>query len=272
MENNTNLADIPRHTKIQNIKATEIKFDRANYQRILEARYKRIAKEWSWAIYNRPKLSQRTDGTYWAMDGQHTIMAAIEKFGEEVFLECEVFTGLSIEDEANFFFKLNTSSKKPTYNERLKARIASGDKEAIEYDKALKESGVKYHYSSSGSNQRIVCHSALMTAFRKYDHNLFVEALKLAAEIWGGEYENYRADSLSGLFKFLDAYKGEIDTSRFAKKMKAVPFVDIVKMAKSFSPSSNNIGQNSGRYYAMAYAEVYNKGLRAANKLSKIKL
>ena len=109
------------------MKAADIRVD-PNVQRELN-----VGRANAWAADFKPyalgvlAVSARPDGFY-VVDGQHRREAAkITGYPEE--LECNVYEGLDLADEAELFIRLNTNGK-PTGLDMFKIRLVRGDHNA----------------------------------------------------------------------------------------------------------------------------------------------
>ena len=107
-----------------------------SYQRALdEKRVKKIAQDFKPEISGVITVSRRKDGSMYVVDGNHRI-SAMKAIGRK-YTEAKIIDGLSQTEEAELFGLLNTSQKKPTFNEVLNASISSGNKEAVAYKELL---------------------------------------------------------------------------------------------------------------------------------------
>ena len=100
-------------------------------------------------------LSHR-DGAYFAVDGHHRVTALREAGHEKCSLECNVYEGLTSEQEGALFLSLNDSlpvAAMPKY----KVAIHAGDPEACDIDKIAKRNGVLI--DTTRMDNVIVCRS-----------------------------------------------------------------------------------------------------------------
>lgn len=89
------------------------------------------------------------------MDGQHRAIAARMRGVE--YLVCEIFTGLTISDEAKLFVDGNTTSKKLTPFDTYRANqfiLGENETEQSKIDKQIAEVCGKYNIKVEKSNAR----------------------------------------------------------------------------------------------------------------------
>lgn len=84
-------------------------------------------------------VSERKDGSLMVIDGMHRTAAA-RLAGYQGLLQAQVFTGLTIADEAELFCYLNTG-KMPSALSRFHAQVLMGDPEATDITAILKRHG-----------------------------------------------------------------------------------------------------------------------------------
>jgi hypothetical protein len=127
--------------------------------------------------------SHRDDGTYAIIDGQHRVAALrIAGFVEEP-VECEVFSGLTLADEA-VMFRLRNNTAKPQYIDRFRVRVIEGDPTAKAIVRTLRRHGWQIALSTSPA------HFAAIQAFERIHDREPVAAEKAIATItraWGHE-------------------------------------------------------------------------------------
>lgn len=84
-----------------------------------------------------PTVSER-DGWYWVIDGQHRI-AALKAFGftEDDTVQCWVYLGLSEQEEAEMFLKLNDSLAVAAFS-KFKVGVNAGREAECEIDRVVR--------------------------------------------------------------------------------------------------------------------------------------
>jgi len=86
-------------------------------------------------------VSSRSDGKNLVVDGAHRLTTC-KKVGFNSPLRCEVFTGLSIAEEASLFLGRN-NAKMPSSISKYHARVLMGDPVAVDIERILTEAGWK---------------------------------------------------------------------------------------------------------------------------------
>lgn len=194
-----------------------------SYQRPLEQkRVNRYTKNWEDSLAKVVQVSQRSDGTYWVLDGNHTKHAFENVYGPEEKIECNVFEGMSYEDEASYYNRINNEQKKPKANDTLKAKRAAKDPETVAYFDALDRGGLTYTLGHERNAYQ--AHSDLMKVFRKTETGRFIAGIRAAVKAADG-----RGDFLvSGIFPgFVAAVANhpDLDVNKLVKivRKKSIP-------------------------------------------------
>lgn len=103
-----------------------IKVDHKSYQREEKRHIIKMSKEWDDTQCTLLLVNYRSDeGWFYAIDGQHRTVAA-KILGIE-YLACEIFTDLSVEEEAKRFLYYNTGTKALSPFDTFKANICWGE-------------------------------------------------------------------------------------------------------------------------------------------------
>ena len=243
----------------------ELKVDMTYQRAPEEKRIRKIAKAWDDMKANLVHVSHRPDG-YYVIDGNHTRLAC-ERTGRTDIL-CRIHEGLSREEEAHLFSELNTTNKKPSFNEILKARAAGGYELEKSYLNLLDKAGIGYVLSNSGAQGCVLkCHASLIGVYKKTARSEMLRALTIAKEAANGREEFYRNGFFPGLCLVV-IYHPNLDEDRLINCVRKVASSKIMEIADAYKRGSvtpGPIGRTS--YYYKAYVDIYNKGLRK-NKIA----
>lgn len=237
------------------------------YQReIRDGRVKHIVDNFEEIQAELPKVSWR-DNKYYMFDGQHTTEARIiMNGGNDLDIECEVYTGLTEKDEADLFVKLNSNKKPVTFNEKMKSNYISGNEDAVEIINIITNMGINISYTSTASKPNTV--GALNKATQIYTKG-GQEALKwvlsVAKSAWGEDKYGMSGAILGGLYVVYNTYN---DDKRFLKE----EFVRVMSME---SPNviireGRELSIGGDKRFAKRMIERYNK--KSSRKLRVAKL
>ena len=246
-----------------NVRLQNLKVD-YSYQRDPRPSWvNKIVREYDPAQVRQLILSKRDDGTLYVIDGNHTKEATLRVVGENAELPASIFTGLSVKDEAELFYKYNSNSKKVRFGEKLKANVTSGDKKATEYVRELNASGIDWSYSGGSKSGPFEAHNGAMKLLDAYGEDVFVDALRTL--FWTGNHSIYTAYTLGGIC-YLIKYTN-IDKHELAKKLTNVKGQDLKQHAAVFGKFANDSGELSNRAFANVLLIYYNNRKQGKNKI-----
>jgi hypothetical protein len=114
-----------------------------NVQRGLDQRrVAKIAAELNLDALGVITVSQRPDGGYFIIDGQHRTEGVRQAGHATHKMSCRVFTGLSLAEEAALFRLLNNTAK-PQYIDLFRVRTVEGEPVAVDIDRMVSRHGWK---------------------------------------------------------------------------------------------------------------------------------
>lgn len=239
------------------------------YQRQVSGRVKKIASDFNPNMVGCVILSQRDDGTYWVVDGQHRVRAVIiaHKNDPTVSLKVNalVYHGMTPQDEAEMFAKQHDNTKAPSKPEFFKAKMFAGDEGIAAFKKATEDENVICDFSNAGKKDGyLVCYGAAYEIFKKKGEIEYRNILSMLVEIWDGDKNSLSGNFLKGMSLIREAYGSNMNMRYFAERLRKVPIDQIERHAKTLDGPV-------GRRYALAIATAYNDKTKV-KKLDKSKL
>lgn len=205
--------------KVMPVNTAEI-FVPEEYQREFKPyMVKKILKNWDDNVVNMPKVSKR-NGKYWVFDGQHTIAALKSKNdGQDIWVLCQVFEGLTIEEEANLFRKQRGATTAVHKNEDLRAAFNVGDKEVVQMVEIAKSCGCIIDFRKNKKSHCCVALNKLVQLYENLSTEQFKEMLTLIEDGWNGDPDGYIGYVMGGLALFIKTYWGKYNRKVLLAKM-----------------------------------------------------
>lgn len=165
------------------VRVEDIHVDSRYQREATDSQVLKIAKTWNWVACAAIILARRSDGTLWAIDGQHRVLAA-QRRSDTRELPCIIFNVEEVAEEARHFREINTIRKAVSSIDNFNAAIVEGEKSAIAVKQMVEQSG--YVVSRSSSNFTVQCVRAIQTEMVR-DDALCREVWKLCVDICNGE-------------------------------------------------------------------------------------
>ena len=249
--------------RIRIVRASEIKPDLQVNRPLDQAWVDKLVKNWNENALGTPVLSSR--GTYFIpLDGQHRIEAIKQMTADDRRIECLVYEGLMLREEAWLFLKLNEDRPVlPFY--RFERLVTAEDPDALAITHILKTLDLRLQTGSRASSVSAVV--ALQRIFRwDPSGDLLRVALTVPMAAWGRDATSFGADIIGGVALFARTFP-EVAMNGNARLTKV--------LSRSASGASGLVGKArtirevEGGTVAGGVAKViqhlYNKGL--TNKL-----
>lgn len=193
----------------------EALFPDRSYQRDLDpARVSRMAKAYDAALVGIVEVSERADGRYAILDGQHrwALVKDVTFEQENPHIACRVHRGLTVDEEAKLYHRLNTTRKQLTGWDRWKARRGSGDPIVQEIEKACTDAGwvVDYRMKRGRTTSTV----GLERLHALGGTGLITYVLGIVSAAWGDDPEGTARPIIEGLGNIVGCYAGDLDRER----------------------------------------------------------
>lgn len=202
----------------------------------------KLVREWDPRLLNPLVVSYR-DGRYYLVDGQHRLCVMRKKNdGKDLLALCHVYQGLTYEQEAELYYKLELGKGHLSLAHATKALLEAGcDVEIIEVNRLLEEAGFVWALDKhTGEPFEIRATRAVINAYKLLGGAAFSRMLLLLAKSWRGAPASLRASMLSGMALFVKTYEAEFDDAIFIRRMSAVDMDEIIRRSMvDFSTSSS---------------------------------
>ena len=246
---------------IDEIGCKELKVDNTYQRPLIPAWLNSIKKNFDKNQIRILTVSLRENGDCYVVNGNHTRTVALDVLGPDVMLPAEIYTGLTVKDEADLFVKLNTNSKKTNYNDTLRARFASKEPLVVQYISALSESGISWAFSGGGKRGPFVGHAAGLKLFQKYGKDIFIKACQ-TLEL-GNDRTLLNSRLLGGvtyLLSNLPEKFTQYDIVNVFHKFSNDEIEKIVRMY--FSSIPHDTATSTDKYYAKSILILFNRTKR----------
>lgn len=158
-------------------------------------------------------VSARPGGRFHLVDGQHRHAAAMIVHGEGYLLDCRVFDGLDLAEEAKLFRLLN-NTRVPQAIDQFRVRVVEGDGSAVAINQAIERNG--WHLELTAGNGAFAAVAAAERLYRKSPEAVG-DALLTVAEVWGyGQADGRLFEAVGNV---LVRYSGRIDRADLVRKL-----------------------------------------------------
>lgn len=224
------------------------------------SRVNRMARNFNPALLRLLEVNWRADDTYAVLDGGHRLMMA-RALGFKM-LRCRVHIGLSVQEEADRYYELNSSEKGLNGHDKWKANLFAGHPDAVALDRLTKKHGYEIRRGSTNPNA-IQAVDALRSEFAKGGPVVIDRVLRTMRTCWPEDVSAREATIVSGLSAFYRTYPEVSDKDLFPRLIKVGP-VQILQAVVSESKTMmvGTGSNNRPTLAARSITRLYNKGRR----------
>jgi len=217
-----------------------------------------IVKRFDEAKLGTLTVSNR-DGRYYLIDGAHR-KNALNILGY-THAPCVVLTGLTYEQEAEYYRMQNQDKRLLTPGDLFKAGLASGDERCVAINRIVKSNGFQVGKGDKDF-YRIAAIHTLYTICEDYGYDVLDVTLFLIANTWAGIARASHSECLLGVAEFVNRY-GMAD---FAERLHD-KFIVIWHDYSESMRFQGSIGSAISRVkFCKTLVGHYNKGIRRDSK------
>ena len=187
----------------------------AGYQRVLRNKWKELAKDFdpnvAWPI-----VASYRDGIHWAVDGQHRVVAAIDR--GYTTAECKVYEW-TYEKEAQMFVKFNKIRGTLYAKDAFHADLSWGEPVAVQIDAIVRQEGYTLFlghgpFPESG----IGAVGSIEKIYKTNQPEGLRRVLSALNKTWDNDPSSVKDDMLLGMASFLRRYP-DVSVANLAKKL-----------------------------------------------------
>ena len=217
-------------------------------------------------------VSARADGRYALLDGLQRHSALTKLNYEDVW--CAIYDGMSISDEASFFYRRNRDRRSVHPYYQFRARVLMGEDLAKGVDRAVRAQEFKLHVNANPDDHI----SAIRAAEDAYTYSSLTRpesltpALRAIRASMYGRKGAKDGNLIRGLGRFFQSFSDdEIDYDHLYDVLAEVgPMVLIGRVADRSTYKGAGGGKGSSLSFAREIAELYNKGFNRKLPLRQI--
>lgn len=165
-------------------------------------------------------VSERLDGSYHVVDGQHRVAALLSMDRGTDNVRCLVYTGLSLAEEAALFRRLN-NTRIVNSLDKFRIRVVEGDPAAVSLNTMLESLGWR---AAPGVKNSFTAVAALEKIYKgpsgdAADLPLVRQVMGIVTKAWGIEPIGTAADILRGLGAVLRHYGELVDENKLVGEL-----------------------------------------------------
>lgn len=159
--------------------------------------------------------------------------------GENLVVQCLVYTGLTYEQEAEMYYLLDKTSGHLKLANAIKALLESGtDPTVIDIKQRIERAGFTWALDKpTGVTYEIKPVREIISAYQKLGGRTFSRMLVLMAGTWHGTQNSLKSGMISGMALFLKTHENELEDHEFIRRLAEVDPVEIIQLAHVDRPA-----------------------------------
>jgi hypothetical protein len=209
----------------------ELKIERYN-RSINVTAAKKIAAEYDETLMGLIVVDKR-DGTYHIIDGQHRVYAA--NILRIPMVMCQIHEGLTYEEAANLFVKLNRNRRGLLAFDYFKALYEAKDEKIVKIWSLVESVG--FSISRGSGTNKVQAINCITNIYEKNGADHLLKVLKSIKDIWLGNEKSLNKLVISGMSEFIDVYGKGINERLFVEHLRKVEPYKITSIAESDATS-----------------------------------
>lgn len=198
------IGDFSSHFKYEYVPVDKLLVD-GRYQRDAIPEWQsQLAHSWNEDKNNPFIVSLRENGNYYVMDGQqrHGALQLMSNPPDVVF--AKVFSGLTLEEEADLFVSAAEDRRGLTTYARFRAALTAGHEWAVAVHRAAEAAGFKV--GSKGANNNISAIAAARDIYRRRGEPFLTNILRTVGAAWPNQPNSARSGVVYGMEYFMVKY------------------------------------------------------------------
>jgi len=245
----------------------------------------RLVREWDDDKVGDLLVSQRADGRFYVIAGNHRVKSRLDAGQPFYRFDCKVYSGLSIPEEASIYLSQDNERLRHTLADDFPAMLAQDDPTAKGVAQVLADVGLEIApYGMAGfSPRRVRAVSSLLGAYESNGPDNLRLALELLRDEWGAEmvrlqrtkksvYSEATLNSLPAFLRLYGSTEHPVEVEWLRKAMQRAHFSgweDAWHRHRN-AASSRPQGGVAIVYGVLAWLDLYNYGRREQNRLDEM--
>lgn len=257
--NGTSNGKVERAARLRSVSLSDIKINPLAQRDLNQARVDHLAANLDLEMIGTPTLSHR-DGAYWCIDGQHRV-EALRQFGfHDEKIQCWVYEGLTSEQEADRFLKLNNTLAVNALP-KFRAAVHAGRPVESDIDRVARSVGCVI--TADKVPGAVAAVGTLGRVYARGGPHALARTLWLIREAYGDA--GFEGAVIDGLGHVCARYNGELNKDEAVKKLAAAAG-GVGGLLNKAEVLRRQTGQPKAHCVAAAAVEIINRG-RGGKKL-----
>jgi hypothetical protein len=208
---------VEREARLRWVPLAKMRVNPLAQRELNPARVDKLASELELEQLGNPTVNLRSDAHFYLIDGQHRVEALKKWLGEggweDQSMQCWSYEGLSEDEEAEKFLRLNDTLTVPLF-EKFRVGIQAGRAEECDIDRIVRAQELRISRDQGGGAIRAV--AALRKVYR-LGANPLARSLGIIRDAYGDS--GLEAPVIEGVGLLCHRYNGELDVGNAVQRL-----------------------------------------------------
>lgn len=209
-----------KYTKgFEELFAADLKVD-VDVQRALDPKWAdQLEATWDPKKVGIIMVSRRDTGACYIINGHHRTVVSLRK-DPSAIMDCEVFEGLSIEEEADLFLDYNTHQKPINVYDKYRIALKAGRRIELRMAEAVTARGLELGPYKGNRTIAAIAACRRIVVMDTTETELLRDALMYAEQAFGAHPMTWDANILQAIARLIHNNRGRIDYGRLVDRLK----------------------------------------------------
>lgn len=199
-----------------------------------------------------PTVNER-DGKFYVIDGQHRVEALRLIGWADQSIQCWTYAGLTAEEEAEIFLKLNDTLRVDAFS-KFRVGVQAGRPTECAIDRIVRDTGLRIAHGKTGAVSAV---AALQTVYKGSGPEALARSLRIIRDTYGDA--GYIARVIVGMGLLCARYERQLDEEQLTKKLGGAHggLNGLLNRARTTQKAT---GKTHPHCVAAAAVDIYNSG------------
>lgn len=256
-------AKVERTANLKWVPLDKVRVNPLAQRELNQARVDKLVAEFDPEQLGAPTVNAR-GGHFYVIDGQHRIEALKVWLGEnweKQQAQCFCYDGMSEEEEAETFLRLNDTLSVNAYS-KFRVAVQAGRPEESDIHRIVQQCGLRV--SQDKSNGSVSAVGTLVRVYKRSDPQTLARSLLIIRDAYGDA--GLEATVIDGLSLLAQRYNGQLDDNLLVTKLSKA-HAGVNGLLNKAEVLKQQTGNPKGHCIAAAAVEIYNSGRGGGRKL-----
>lgn len=231
---------------------------------------RKIVEEFAWKKFQPITVTERDDGRYNVIDGQHRAVSAIMHPAVED-VPCWIVEASDSRAQARVFLSVNEDRNPVQPLQAYKAALTAQEPDALQIDKVCREAGVTLAYTLPGASGKLPPRqtqavSTIRKLLFQHGEGPVSAALKALVEAYPDTPNQLRGQVISAVTTVFTKHRDRLDRDRLVRVLVDMDCEDLIEAARAIKKL---MGGSTQAGMVEALLRNYDKGLPMERRLGK---